>query len=364
MPQQWPKLDLARERPKTQFWDPPTTDPLAVWPDEYESAPCNRAWAALHNWRSARGFGTGTVEDVGYEIYTLNYAFARLGHLIPTRASDHQLYFDEATPKDIQAKRDNFYSAFLFIKVYPKYRRMKKSIGISGATFTRVVRSTIYILASHIEFLDWMLRFWHYNHTEHFDRVVTISVDCFPVRCCGSSNRFIRRLCKSGKYKEYVLKGELVVMVGSGLPVDYTGMHIGVRHDGRCVPCLSHTPLTARTCVCTPRMCVLTRAHPLTHAHPLTSARLLTCGCVLMLTCGLLTHGPLTVRLPAHCPLTAHARLCAHRSHVPPLMCAHPPRSYKHPLSSGCGKRTRSAVSRWIHRSMASETRHTLAALS
>jgi hypothetical protein len=255
MPQRWPKLKLAVPRLATQFWNPPATDPLAVWPDEYDTAPCNSAWAKLHDWRKARGFDISTNADVGYEQYALNYTFARLGQIIPTRAVGHELFYECETPEHVQAKRNNLYAALLFIKHYPKYRRMKKTIGVSGATFTRVIRATIYLLATHIDFLEWELRYWHYNHTEHFDRVITISVDCFPVVCCGSSNRFIRRLCKSGKYKEYVLKGELTVMVGSGLPVWYNGLDIGVRHDGRCAPTPSHTPDTTPT-VAHPISCV------------------------------------------------------------------------------------------------------------
>ena len=233
MPQQRPKLILKSDRPRSPFWDPPATDPLAVWPDEYDVHMCNGAWSALHNWNDQEGFCNNTVDSVGYELFALNYTFQALAHLIPSRYEGKKLFFESKEPKHVKAKRTHFFTALLYVRHYPKARRMKNAIGVSSATFTAIIRPTIYILADNINFIDWNLRLWHYNHTPHFDRLVTLSVDCFPIRICGSSNRWVRRLTRSGKYQEYVLKGELTVMVGSGLPVDYTGLHIGVRHDGR-----------------------------------------------------------------------------------------------------------------------------------
>ena len=47
-----------------------------------------------------------------------------------------------------------------------------------------------------------------------------------------SRNRFVAAQFRSGKYKTYVAKGELVIAL-CGFPIDYCGPHIGVRHDGR-----------------------------------------------------------------------------------------------------------------------------------
>ena len=47
------------------------------------------------------------------------------------------------------------------------------------------------------------------------------------------SNRWLARLFRSGKYKEYVVKGHLTIAMGPGFPIRYTGPHIGVRHDAR-----------------------------------------------------------------------------------------------------------------------------------
>jgi hypothetical protein len=38
---------------------------------------------------------------------------------------------------------------------------------------------------------------------------------------------------RSGKYKEYVVKGEYTIALGPGFPIEYCGPHIGIRHDSR-----------------------------------------------------------------------------------------------------------------------------------
>ena len=154
------------------------------------------------------------MEDTGFSAHVLNYTFMRYGHLVPSRTNGHVLVFDDDTTKLVQFKRRNFYAAFAFMKHYPKARRMQRIFGVSKFAFTTAIRPTIYVLSTHINYLDWQLRLWEYNHVEHFERAVTLTVDCFPVRVCASKNRWVRRLCKSGKYKEYVLKAELVTMLG------------------------------------------------------------------------------------------------------------------------------------------------------
>ena len=56
-------------------------------------------------------------------------------------------------------------------------------------------------------------------------------VDGFPITVCRPQNQFLARLLNSGKYKQYVVKGEYVIAIGPGFPINYTGPHIGVKHD-------------------------------------------------------------------------------------------------------------------------------------
>ena len=229
------KLDLEDSQYKAPYWFPPTgeSDPLNVWPHQWYPAVMNPKWAALYDWRQCPGYASGTVGDTGYEDFVLNYTFSRYGHLIPSSAKGHDLCFDDVKAVQLERKRKHFYAALVYIKSYPKKNEMKRVLGVSHFVFTTLIRPTIYILATMVNFLDWQLRLWEFNHVEHFERAVTITVDCFPIQVCASSNRFVRRLTKSGKYKEYVFKGELTTMVATGLPVRYRGLFIGVRHDSR-----------------------------------------------------------------------------------------------------------------------------------
>ena len=92
---------------------------------------------------------------------------------------------------------------------------------------------TLYALCDRISFLDFNLRLWEYNHLEFFPERVTCAPDGFPITVCQPANRFVARLLRSGKYKEYVVKGVLTIALGPGFPIDYSGPHIGVRHDAR-----------------------------------------------------------------------------------------------------------------------------------
>ena len=76
------------------------------------------------------------------------------------------------------------------------------------------------------------LRFWEYNHSALFPERVLAITDGFPLLVCGPKNKFLARLLRSGKYKTFVFKGELSISL-CGFPIDYTGLHIGIRNDGR-----------------------------------------------------------------------------------------------------------------------------------
>ena len=41
------------------------------------------------------------------------------------------------------------------------------------------------------------------------------------------------KLLRSGKYKDFVVKGELTIALGPGFPIEYCGIHIGIRNDAR-----------------------------------------------------------------------------------------------------------------------------------
>ena len=83
-----------------------------------------------------------------------------------------------------------------------------------------------------MNFLDFNLRLWEYNHAATIHDRVTHIVDCFPLTVSRPGNSILRKLFRSGKYKDFVVKGELVTSL-CGFPIDYTGLHIGVRHDSR-----------------------------------------------------------------------------------------------------------------------------------
>jgi hypothetical protein len=121
-------------------------------------------------------------------------------------------------------------------------------------------------VSAHINYLDWNLRLWDWNHTEYFPERVLTSFDGFPISVCGSSNKWVRRLTKSKKYGkraptkptptlplpiplnptkpnmtptaaltlpgEHVVTADLGIMLGPGFPVNYT-LNLGVRNDHR-----------------------------------------------------------------------------------------------------------------------------------
>ena len=124
-----------------------------------------------------------------------------------------------------------------YIKHYPKQHNetLQRTLGVSSGLFSQQVVPTLLSIADNMSFLDWQLRLWEWNHTECFPERVTFVPDGFPVKIWAPSNRWLARLFRSGKYKEYVVKGHLTIAMGPGFPIRYTGPHIdiGVRHDAR-----------------------------------------------------------------------------------------------------------------------------------
>ena len=49
---------------------------------------------------------------------------------------------------------------------------------------------------------------------ERFPERVLWAPDGFPIKVWQPSNRWLARLLRSGKYKEYVVKGHLVIALG------------------------------------------------------------------------------------------------------------------------------------------------------
>ena len=84
----------------------------------------NPKWAALYDWRQCPGYASGTVGDTGYEDFVLNYTFSRYGHLIPSSAKGHELFFDDVKAVQLKRKRTHFYAALVYIKSYPKKNEM------------------------------------------------------------------------------------------------------------------------------------------------------------------------------------------------------------------------------------------------
>ena len=129
----------------------------------------------------------------------------------------------------------NFCAALAYIKHYPNQynAELQRTLGVSKGVFVEQVVPTLYALGDRMSFLDFNLRLWEYNHLEFFPERVTFGPDGFPITVCQPANRFVARLLRSGKYKEFVVKGVLTIALGPGFPIDYSGPHIGVRHDAR-----------------------------------------------------------------------------------------------------------------------------------
>lgn len=217
----------------------PGQDVLQYWPHEYDSAAENAVWATALDWTGINGWeGAGTKIACGFEQFTMNYAYDALFDYIPSgteRKNEKVVLFTSHGKEAHLAKMRNFHAALTFIQHYPpQYNEtLKRTLGVSKGIFVQQVVPTIYSIADHVQFLDFQLRLWEWNHVEKFPQYVTHVPDGFPVKIWQPSNRFLASLFRSGKYKEYVAKGHLTIAIGPGFPIHYTGPHIGVRHDAR-----------------------------------------------------------------------------------------------------------------------------------
>lgn len=145
---------------------------------------------------------------------------------------DSSLLFINEKEAHFNTKKRNFYAALKYIQHYPAGHEMPSTLGMTHPTFYSQVQPTIFQMARHIDFLDWNLRLWDYNHTEHFPERVLTTFDGFPISVCHSSNKWVARLTKSKKYNAYILKADLGIMLGPGFPVNYS-LQLGVRNDSR-----------------------------------------------------------------------------------------------------------------------------------
>ena len=209
-------------------------DVLRCWPHEYDCETENALWA--HDaWPSFLGRAANPVRDCSFEPYAMNYAFHALYHWIPrgTSRDGKAVLFDVRSTDDIVRKQQNFYRAMAYIKHYPVQRTedLQRDLGCCYGIYTQQVIPTIHSIAERMNFMDLALRLWEFNHTETFLERVTFAVDGFPIQVCRSSNAFLTRLLLSGKYKVFCVKGELMIALGPGFPINYSGPHIGVKHD-------------------------------------------------------------------------------------------------------------------------------------
>jgi hypothetical protein len=210
-------------------------DVLAMWPHEYARTDHeydleNAQWSRGLDWRATPGYKRGPHGDCATPDFAFNYAFDALFDFVPSGHSGNVLLFDA---RNVQAKMRTFYTAHKYIAKYPTARDAEDVLHCSTGYFYGQVVPAIFCMAANVNFLDFELRHWEYNHCEHFPERVTCSCDGEPQEVCCPHNRFLQRLLKSGKYKKYVVMGEYVVCVAAGFPVEYVGPHIGTRHDSR-----------------------------------------------------------------------------------------------------------------------------------
>lgn len=182
-------LDIAQTQPWSSVWVPPARDPLRVWPDEYDPAVENQAWAndPLGPWGSIKPFKKGIKRDTGMDPAAFNYAYMALHDVIPCGEISRGVpRYDPRNEADLEARRRNYYAALSYIHRYPKYEDMESTIGVSGYLFSTQVGPAIYNMREHAHFMDMGLRFWDYNHTADFQERILWSVDGWPaeVRTC------------------------------------------------------------------------------------------------------------------------------------------------------------------------------------
>ena len=212
-------------------------DVLAVWPDAYNCEIENERWSTCLPWEQmGRGYNR-CVTQTSFEQYTVNYAFAALFDEIPSNGTNTGVVvYSVNSAAGYERKMRNMWAMLRYIKSYPTDDEINDgALGphVSHGTFWNQVVPTIYSVAAKINLLDWNLRLWNYNHTEVYTEGVLTATDCWPHTVCCPENRFLQRILKSGKYTEFVVKGEYTIALAPGFPVDYCGPHIAIRHDGR-----------------------------------------------------------------------------------------------------------------------------------
>ena len=179
-------------------------DVMSAWPHDWGPAD-NERWANTLSWGRFYGSQGDVRADTGFDTHVLNYAFCKLFPFIPSRADGQVVYFDVRTSQrrlqetDGDAKMRNFYKSLQYIKQYPTMQKMYDTMQVSHYTFHEQIMPTIYSAAEHINFMDPQLRFWEWNHCEHFQERVTCMCDGYPVRVGCPKNRFVQRMLKSGK---------------------------------------------------------------------------------------------------------------------------------------------------------------------
>lgn len=184
----------------------PARNVMSIWPDDWGNAD-NQQWANKLSWNLCSGSRTVTCAQTLGSRHTraqLRLVQALPVHPEPRRRSG-PVYFDVRTEQrrsqesDVDAKMRNFYKSLQYIKQYPTMEKMFDTMPVSEFTFHGQIMPTIYSAAEHINLMDPQLRFWQWNHCEHFQERVTCMCDGYPVRVGCPKNRFVQRLLKSGK---------------------------------------------------------------------------------------------------------------------------------------------------------------------
>jgi len=230
----WYKLSLPGTMSYEAF-SKPARDPLRCWPDEYDCQLDTNAWACAMDWRGVPGYQCGVKVDTGFEPYTVNYAFNYLYASIPCKTDTRRggvLVYDIKSDGDALLKQRNFYGMLQYIHHYPIADRMPAVLGFSWTTFRQQVAPALFAAAADIDFMDFSLRLWDYNHVQHFPERVLMSWDGFPVHVSASKNKWVARLTKSKKYQDWIIKVDLGIMLSTGFPLDYS-CQLGVRNDSR-----------------------------------------------------------------------------------------------------------------------------------
>jgi hypothetical protein len=189
-------LRLAGVQPTSSRWSPPATDPLRVWPHEYDPSSDNAQWASdiMGSWHGVQGNRSGPRRDCGYDAHVMNYALMDMWDAVPSGNLYHKkLIYDAHTVAQRDAKRRNFYGAMQYIKKYPKYNEMEGTMGVSAGLFNEQIKPTIYALSHCMDYADENLRFWEYNHTEHLQVRVLWSVT--HARACACASMCDPRTC-------------------------------------------------------------------------------------------------------------------------------------------------------------------------